>query len=77
MTLNRIKLGRAVTFMTYLASVVSLLFLPKTLVWNKITFLASNLLNLAESQKFQQKLPIFLSLFNLSLRNVKISRAYN
>ena len=48
MTLNRIKLGRAVTFMKCLASVVSLIFLAKTLIWNKITFLASNLLNLAE-----------------------------
>ena len=48
MTLNRIKLGRVVTFMKYLASVVSLIFLPKTLNWNKITFPASNLLNLAE-----------------------------
>ena len=30
MTLNCIKLGRAVTFMKYLASVVSLIFLTKT-----------------------------------------------
>ena len=48
MTLNRVKLGRAVTFMKYLASVVSLIFLAKTLIWNKITFSASNLLNFAE-----------------------------
>ena len=48
MNLNRVKLGRAVTFMKYLASVVSLIFLAKTLIWNKITFPASNLLNLAE-----------------------------
>ena len=34
--------------MKYLASVVSLTFAPKTLNWNKITFLASNLVNLAE-----------------------------
>ena len=38
MTLNRVKLGRVVTFIKYLASVVSLIFLPKTLIWNKITF---------------------------------------
>ena len=38
MTLNRVKLWCAVTFIKYLASVVSLIFLPKT----------SNLLNLAE-----------------------------
>ena len=48
MTFNRIKLGRAVTFMKYLDSVVSLIFLPKTLIWNKITFPASNSLNFAE-----------------------------
>ena len=48
MTLNCVKLGRAVTFMKYLASVASLLFLPETLIWNKFTFLASNLLNFAE-----------------------------
>ena len=48
MTLNREKLGRAVAFMTYLASVVSLIFLAKTLIWNKIRFAPSNWLNLAE-----------------------------
>ena len=48
MTLNRAKLGRAVTFMKYLASVVSLIILAKTLIWNKITLPALNLLNLAE-----------------------------
>ena len=48
MTLNRVKLGRAVTFMKDLASVVSLIFLSKTLIWNKITFRMSKLLNLAE-----------------------------
>ena len=48
MTLNLVKLGRAVTFMKYIASIVSLIFLPKTLNWNKIMFLASILLNLAE-----------------------------
>ena len=48
MTPNRVKLGRAVTFMKYLARVVSLIFLAKILFWNKTTFPASNLLNLAE-----------------------------
>ena len=48
MTLNRLKLGRAVTFMKFLARVVSLIFLAKTLVWNKITFPESNSLNLGE-----------------------------
>ena len=46
--LNRVKLRWAVTFMRYIAHVVSLIFLAKTLIWNKITFPASNLLNLAE-----------------------------
>ena len=48
MTLNRVKLPRAVTFMKYLASVVSLTFLLKNLIWNEITFPASNVLNLVE-----------------------------
>ena len=48
MTPNCVKLGSAVTLMKYLASVVSLKFLPKTLIWNKTTFRLSNSLNLAE-----------------------------
>ena len=48
MSLNRVKLGRAVTFIKYLASVVSLIFLALTLIWNKITFPAQNTLNLAQ-----------------------------
>ena len=48
MTRNRVKLGRAVTFMKYLTSVVSLIFIAKTVIRNKITLLASNSLNLAE-----------------------------
>ena len=48
MTLNRVKLGRGASFMKYLASVVSLIFLPKTLIGNKITFPASNSLNFAK-----------------------------
>ena len=48
MILNRVKLGRTVTFMKYLAGVVSLTFLLKPLIWNEITFPASNLLNLVE-----------------------------
>ena len=51
MTFDRVKQGRTVTFMTYLASVVSLIFLPKTLICNKIMFLTSNLLNFAELVK--------------------------
>ena len=48
MTLNRVKLGHAVTLMKYLAIIVSLIFLPETLIENKITLAASNLLNFAE-----------------------------
>ena len=48
MTRNRVKLGRAVNFMKYFASVVSLIFLAKTLIWNKIMFPESSLLNLPE-----------------------------
>ena len=84
MTLNRVKLGRAVTFMKYLANVVSLIFLPKTLNWNKIMFPTSNLLYLAElilnepmKSIYKKKLLKIFFLFYLSLLNVKISRAYN
>ena len=38
MILNRVKLGRAVTFIKCLSSVVSLIFLPETLIWNKFNF---------------------------------------
>ena len=48
MTLNRLKLEHAVTFMKYLTSVVSLIFLVKTLIWNKINFPTLNLMDLAE-----------------------------
>ena len=48
MTLNRVKLERAVTLMRYRANIVSLIFLQKTLNWNKITFLVSNWRNIAE-----------------------------
>ena len=41
-------LGHAVTFMKFLASVVYLIFLHKTLIWNKITFPASHSLNVPE-----------------------------
>ena len=81
MTLNRVKLGRAVTFMKYLASVVSLIILPKTL--NKITFPASNWLNFGQlvenelMKNISKKLPIFVFPSNLSLLTVNILIAYN
>ena len=84
MTLNCLKLGRAVTFMKYLAGVVSLIFLPKTLTWNKMTFPTSNLQNFAELVKngltksiSKKDLSILLFLSNISLLIVKILRAYN
>ena len=84
MTLNRVKLGRAVNFMKYLTSIVSLIFVPKTLIWNKIKFPASNSLNFAElvenelmKSTFKKNLPIFFFLSNLSLLIVNILRAYN
>ena len=42
MTLNRASLGRAVAFMKYVASVASIIFLAKTLIWNNITFSTLN-----------------------------------
>ena len=85
MTVNRLKLGRTVSFMKYLASVVSLIFLVKTLIWNKINFPTSNLLNLSDMVKNEflkslfllKNLPKSLFLFDLSLLNLKISRASN
>ena len=48
MALNRVKIERAFTFMKHLAGVVSLIFIPKTLIWNKITCPSSVLLNFTE-----------------------------
>ena len=66
MTLNRVKLGRAVTFMKYLASVVSLIFLAKTLIWNKITFPVSNLLNFAELVEIEPLESIYKKIYKYS-----------
>ena len=83
MTLNRVKLGRAVIFMKYFASAVSLISLAKTLISNKITFPTPNLQNFAElvgneplKNIYKKILPIFFFLSDLSLLNEKISRAY-
>ena len=48
MTLNRVKLERAVSFIKYNASLVSLLFQSKTLIWNKMVLPTSNLLKVLE-----------------------------
>ena len=83
-TLNHVNLGRAVTFIKYLASVICLMFVPKTLIWDKIKFSASNLLNFAELIKNELMKSISKKIYqysflisNLSLLIVKILRAYN
>ena len=48
MTLNSVKLGRPVTFMKCLASIVSLILPPKTLIFKKFLLPASDSLNIAE-----------------------------
>ena len=83
MTFNCAKLGHAVTFMEYLDNVVSLIILPNTSIWNKITFWLSNSLNLAElvvcelRRVSPKNLPIFHSLSDLSLLIVTTSGPYN
>ena len=67
MTFRRVKLGHAVTFVKYPASVVSLMFLTKTLIWNKITFLASNSMNLAELVANEPMKSIYKKLTNIPL----------
>ena len=81
-TLYRVNIGCSVTFMNYLAN--SLIFLARTLIWNKITFPASNSLNLVELvvNELMKSIPkkiyhYFFFLLDLLLLNVKISRAYN
>ena len=54
MTFNRVKLGRSSTFMNYFITVVSLIFLPKTLILNKSMFPASNSPNIAEQVENKQ-----------------------
>ena len=51
--------------MKYLASVVSLIALPKTLIWNKITFPASNSLNSAELVENELIKSIFEKIANI------------
>ena len=80
MTLNSVKLERTVTFVKHLASVVSLIFLVLNLIWNKITFPASNMLNLAQlvvNKPMNNIYKKITNLFDLSPLNVKTSRAHN
>ena len=78
MTLNDLKLRRAVTFMKYIVSLVSLIFLAKTLIFPDIKLDESCRANgrWAYEGYLPKNLPKFLFLFDLSLLNVKISRAY-
>ena len=80
MTLNHVKLGCVVTFMKYLASVVSLISLPKTLIWNKITIPASNSLHfpeMMENELMKSISPKFYQYFFLSNFSLKILRVYD
>ena len=65
MTLNRVSLGRAVAFMKYLASVASIIFLAKTLIWNKITFSTLNSLDLAKMMANDPKKSIYKRITNI------------
>ena len=66
MILNCVNLERAVTFLKYLASVVSLIFLAKTLIWNEITFPTSNLLNFAELVEGESLKSIYENIYQYS-----------
>ena len=70
---------RCIMIFNELTSAVSLILLPKTLIWNRIMFPSSNSLNLAElmvndlmKSIFKRNLSIFYS--DLLQLNVKISR---
>ena len=79
MALNQVKVKHAITFMKYLARVVSLIFLPKTLIWNKTSFPASDSLNFAELVENELMKSIFKKIFlsNSSLLIVKLLKTYN
>ena len=75
---NHLKLGHAVTFILYLAHVVSLIFQPKNLTWNKMVFSSLTLLKLsALVAKLEINLPISILASNLSLLFVKVLRTPN
>ena len=82
MTLNRVKLGSVVTFIKYIASVVSLIFLALALISNKITIPAQNTLNLAQLVvnvpmnnifKKNTNLPFSVRLISALCKNLKSS----
>ena len=68
----------------YFTSIVALIFVLKTLIWNKIALLASHFLNFPElvvnelkKSILKKYLLLFLCLSGLALLNVKNSGAYN
>ena len=67
MTLNCVKRGRAVTFIKYLASTVSLIFPAKTLICNKITFPPSNLWNFEEQAENESLKSIYKKMTNIPI----------
>ena len=73
MALNLVKLGRVVTLMKYLAGAVSLIFIAKTLIWNKNTSSASNSLNLAELVKNEPMKSIYKKQKQKKMANIPFS----
>ena len=72
MIFNRLKLERGVTFTKCIASLVPLIYLPKTLTWNNMIWPGLNLLqilelvkNVVENTLFQKHLTIFFFPSNL------------
>ena len=51
MIVYRVKLERAVIFIKYIASTVSLIFPSKSLIWSKVVLPASDLMNFLELVK--------------------------
>ena len=78
MVLNNIKLERTVILIKYITTIVSLLFILKTLAWDKMVLPASNLLNLLELMGIELKKTSKSDLSDLSellLFNVKFLKA--
>ena len=71
MILNRVKLGRVLTFIKHLSSVVSLIFLALTLIWSKITLPAYNSLNLAELVVNEPMNSMYKTIYQFSLLPTK------
>ena len=61
--------------MKYLASVVSVIFLPKTLIWNRIKLWLLNLLNLAELVVNELTKSIFKKIYNIPF-SIRFITAY-